>query len=245
MKSTFDPALEAGLSRAFVVGDALRQTLRVLKRDWPSHLALVAAAHLPWLALVFAPPLHVAAARALGEQAVAPLAMALAALGVALASTARLHMAGAQLAGEPASARASLAAIAPRSAEYLLFWAFCALALVWALVLYRLPVLSAFGMMWPIPGVAFATVYLVATPAQVIEGRGPLDSLRRSDDLTRPQRWEVFGFVITAWFAAAATAAPLFLFDAVMRAVALHRLRVAAGEIAVPDAAKPSDTLTR
>lgn len=235
----YDAGLEEGLSRPFVVGDVLRQSWRVLKGAGREHLVLVALAHLPWTALVLLPPLRAAAQALFGPQAVPPLAMALAALGIAFASTVRLHMAGRQLDGARASLRESLAAVAPRSAEYLLFWAFGALAMVWALILYRIPGLAAFGMLWPIPGALFATRYLASTPAQVVEGLGPLAALRRSDDLARPQRWEVFGFVVTAWFAAAATLAPIFLFDAIWRAVAWHRLRVANGEIGVAGAKEP------
>lgn len=229
-----DPGLDAGLQRRFVVGDVLAQSWRVLKASWRPHLALVAAGHAPWIAYTLTPPARRLVADLLGAAAEERAPLALAALGLGLASCVRLHLAGRQLEGGPADLRASVAAVAGRSAELFLFWAFGALALMWAIVLYAIPGLSALGMLWPIPGAAFATVYLVATVAQTMEGLGPLESLRRSDELTAPQRWEVFGFVLTAWFAAAATLAPLFLFDAIFRAAAWRRLRIANREITPP-----------
>jgi hypothetical protein len=238
MGAGYDPGLEAGLSRAFVVGDVLRQSWRVLARSWRPHLALLAAAHAPWTAYAFAPSLKRAVADGLGAPAADHLTLALAALGLGLASSLRLHMAGRQLEGEPPDLGESLRAIASRSAEIWLFWAFGALALCGAAALYAIPGLSAFGALWPIPGVAFATRYLVAGPAQIMEGTGPLASLRRSDELTSLARWEVFGFVLTAWFAAAATLAPLLLLDAIWRASAWRRLRVAAGRAPAPEEAR-------
>lgn len=47
------------------------------------------------------------------------------------------------------------------------------------------------------PAAIVISVYFVALPACVVEGLGPLQSLRRSAVLTKGYRWRIFGF----WFA--------------------------------------------
>ena len=85
-----------------------------------------------------------------------------------------------------------------------------------------------------VPGLAFAIVFLVATPVQVIEGRSAFESFRRSATLTKGARSEVFGLIVTAFYLSLGiVVAPVALFDPLWRAAALHRLRIAKGEIVI------------
>jgi len=47
-----------------------------------------------------------------------------------------------------------------------------------------------------VPGLIFMTMWSVAPPACVVEGRGPFDALRRSAFLTEGYRWKVFAIVL-------------------------------------------------
>jgi hypothetical protein len=52
----------------------------------------------------------------------------------------------------------------------------------------------AVGMMLlVIPGIMLALRWAVAVPACVVENKGPLDSMRRSAELTKGHRWKIFG----------------------------------------------------
>lgn len=51
-----------------------------------------------------------------------------------------------------------------------------------------------------IPGLIVMTMYLVAVPAAVIEKKGVMDSLKRSAELTKGFRWQVFGAYILLTF---------------------------------------------
>jgi hypothetical protein len=47
-----------------------------------------------------------------------------------------------------------------------------------------------------VPGLVAATALFVAAPVAVAEGRGVIDSLRRSAELTRGSRWRLFGLLV-------------------------------------------------
>jgi len=47
-----------------------------------------------------------------------------------------------------------------------------------------------------VPGFILLAVWYVATPACVVERRGPIESMSRSADLTRGFRWKVFGLIV-------------------------------------------------
>ena len=47
-----------------------------------------------------------------------------------------------------------------------------------------------------VPGVILAVMWSVATGAVVVEGRGVMESLQRSRDLTRGHRWPIFGLAV-------------------------------------------------
>jgi len=52
-----------------------------------------------------------------------------------------------------------------------------------------------------IPGLILFAVWSVALPACVVERLGPAASLRRSSDLTKGNRWRVFGIIIVVYIA--------------------------------------------
>ncbi|HXZ01062.1 MAG TPA: hypothetical protein VEI03_13760 [Stellaceae bacterium] len=52
-----------------------------------------------------------------------------------------------------------------------------------------------------IPGLMFLTTWYVALPACVIERLGPAASLGRSNDLTKGNRWRVFGIIAAVYIA--------------------------------------------
>ncbi|HZV84937.1 MAG TPA: hypothetical protein VFF48_08125, partial [Brevundimonas sp.] len=47
-----------------------------------------------------------------------------------------------------------------------------------------------------VPGVILAVMWLVASPALVVENRGIFDSFQRSRDLTRGNRWMIFALLV-------------------------------------------------
>jgi hypothetical protein len=47
-----------------------------------------------------------------------------------------------------------------------------------------------------VPGLMLITAYFVVVPACVLEGLGPINSLRRSARLTKGYRWRIFGLVL-------------------------------------------------
>jgi hypothetical protein len=47
-----------------------------------------------------------------------------------------------------------------------------------------------------VPGLICFTMWFVATPACVVEGRGASASITRSADLTRGHRWKIFGLMV-------------------------------------------------
>ena len=44
-----------------------------------------------------------------------------------------------------------------------------------------------------VPGIILALRWAVAVPACVVENKGPLESMRRSAELTKGHRWKIFG----------------------------------------------------
>jgi hypothetical protein len=54
-----------------------------------------------------------------------------------------------------------------------------------------------------IPGIILAVVWSVSVPACVLEGTGPVASLRRSAALTKGHRWKIFGIYVLIWIASA------------------------------------------
>ena len=54
-----------------------------------------------------------------------------------------------------------------------------------------------------IPGLIMACVLYVGLPAVVVENRGPIEAIRRSDGLTEGFRWGIFGLLFVVWLAQA------------------------------------------
>ena len=64
--------------------------------------------------------------------------------------------------------------------------------------LLGISVLVGFGvaigfMLLIVPGIILALRWAVAVPACVVENKGPLESMRRSAELTKGHRWKIFG----------------------------------------------------
>lgn len=78
-------------------------------------------------------------------------------------------------------------------------------SLKWALSrflpLFGLSILAALGVMagmiaLVIPGIMLMVMWFVAVPACVVEKTGPVESLSRSSELTKGNRWPVFGVIL-------------------------------------------------
>jgi uncharacterized membrane protein len=54
-----------------------------------------------------------------------------------------------------------------------------------------------------VPGIMFALRWSVALPACVVEGLGPLASMKRSAQLTKGHRWKPFGIFLLLWVVSA------------------------------------------
>lgn len=50
-----------------------------------------------------------------------------------------------------------------------------------------------------LPGIAFWVLYMVVTPAMMIEELGPIEGMRRSWRLMKPRFWGVLGIALLAW----------------------------------------------
>jgi hypothetical protein len=57
-----------------------------------------------------------------------------------------------------------------------------------------------------IPGVIMALRWAVTLPACMVEGKGPLASMRRSAELTKGHRWKLFGIGVLIYVVAITTA---------------------------------------
>jgi hypothetical protein len=68
-------------------------------------------------------------------------------------------------------------------------------ALVGLVIVYALCVMLGFAAL-VIPGLLLLTLFAVALPACIIEGLGPIESLKRSVALTKGDRWRVLGFLL-------------------------------------------------
>src|SRR5262249_48616043 len=67
-------------------------------------------------------------------------------------------------------------------------------------VAIAVPFLTALASIFLIvPGVIVYTRWFVAMPACVVEGLGSSASMARSGELTKGQRWKVFGLWLAAW----------------------------------------------
>ncbi|WP_332676507.1 YciC family protein [Brevundimonas sp.] len=67
--------------------------------------------------------------------------------------------------------------------------------------LFGLAILMALGLglgflLLIVPGVILAVIWVVASPALVVENRGILESFQRSRDLTRGNRWRIFALLV-------------------------------------------------
>ena len=50
-----------------------------------------------------------------------------------------------------------------------------------------------------VPGLILMTIWAVAQPAIVVEGRGPVETFGRSRELVRGEGWSVFGTIVLVW----------------------------------------------
>ena len=69
------------------------------------------------------------------------------------------------------------------------------LPLIGVAILYMLGVFFA-SILLVIPGLILMVMWAISVPACVVEGLGPVASLRRSSRLTKGHRWKIFGLVI-------------------------------------------------
>ncbi len=218
----------------FRVGDVLSRTFSVLSRNL-AFCIVTAIAYLPTLALMTERGQRTSPGRAvlmIGGGLL--LAMALGALSQAIV----LFGAFEDMRGRPvnlmASVRVGLSRFFPVLGVAILGAVFAGIAAI-------LLVIPAFIVM---------TMLYVASPACVVERLGPMQSLRRSRELTKGHRWKIFGllFLVGIIVAIGGAVANLFVYvgglglallvkllwgalsgaySAIMVVVAYHDLRVA------------------
>lgn len=169
-----------GDAAAFRIGDVFGQSLQLFKRRFAPLVAVTALVYAP----LFLPPLLI------GEMDVGAGAAAIAAAIAAnlvlpqLASNAVCLAVVGDLRGEGFAAPQALGAALRR------------LAPVLAVNGLLLLVAAAAGLLLVAPGVMVLCAYMLAGPACLLEGRGVLDSFKRSAALTRGRRWLVFGVLL-------------------------------------------------
>jgi hypothetical protein len=158
----------------FRVGGVISRTWSVLSQNFPAFFAVTAVASLP--DLVLGNP---------GQNRALLVAGALVStVMLSLSQAMIVYGAFQQMSGRPVSLLESLRAGWHR------FPAVIGLAIC-ASVLMALGAALLF-----IPGVIVATMLFVATPVCVVERLGPFDSMERSAQLTKGQRWKIFGLLI-------------------------------------------------
>jgi len=179
--SSDHPAAQAS-DRDFCLGHVFAQSFSILGRHWlPFFLLFVIASLLLNIPVTFteedSPFTDVAIAMGVAQVLYAAFG---AFAGAAVADAAINDMRG-----RPVDMSAAL-----RAALRRYFPALGATAIVTVLAFVGLPFML-------FPAAIVISVYFVVLPACVVEGLGPLQSLRRSAELTRGYRWRIFGF----WFA--------------------------------------------
>jgi len=50
-----------------------------------------------------------------------------------------------------------------------------------------------------IPGMIMSCMLYVGLPSVVVEGKGPIEAARRSDNLTKGFRWQIFSLIVIVW----------------------------------------------
>jgi hypothetical protein len=170
-----DPPLDAGR--------VLAQSLAVVASNAGAMAMMTVLIHLPILAaqlyLIVVPTVGIRA-----QQEQFALLMGAGLFLSALSTTAVTHGVFQQIQGKSASFGECLRVGIARTPTVLL------INLV-TLVLMFFGSLAFF-----LPGLLAATVLFVAAPSAVAEGRGVIESLRRSAELTRGSRWAVFSLLI-------------------------------------------------
>jgi hypothetical protein len=173
---------EQAADRDFRLGHVFAQSLSILGRHWLPFFLLFAVASL----LLNVPVTFTEEDSPFTDVAIAMvIAQVLYAAFGAFASGAIAHAAINDMRRRPADMTEAL-----RVALHRFFPALGATAIIMVLAFGGLPLLL-------FPAAIVITVYFVALPACVVEGLGPLQSLRRSAVLTKGYRWRIFGL----WFA--------------------------------------------
>lgn len=199
----------------FDAGRALALSLALLASHAGAIALLTVLIHLPTLGyqlfLLASPtipvPVDAAAAAALSPEAMHALQRQAAILGgatmflTALSTTAVIHRVLQQIQGKPLRFADSLRFGVARTGAVMMI----------SFITLAAGILGGFAFV--LPGLVAVTVLFVAAPVAVAEGRGVVDSLRRSVELTRGSRWGVFALLVLPFaLAAGLTFAALLAF---------------------------------
>jgi hypothetical protein len=178
----------------FQVGRVLNRTSKVLSRNFLTFFIVTAVAYLPTALMTKSPP----EAAAISWQDVAlPIAgfLLLMVLSV-LAQAVVLYGAFQDMRGQPVSLAESVQVGLRRF-----------FPVVWMAIAMTVLVMIGFALLL-VPGLILLTMWFVGTPVCVVEQRGPLASLGRSQQLTKGHGWKIFGLML-ALLIVSATVTPV------------------------------------
>jgi hypothetical protein len=180
---------QAAVGQPFSIGRTFGDTLSVFRQGFGKFFAVTAIAHIPLLIV------GVLAAAIPGGAGAGAIIAPFVQLIVGPISTAACLYGAYQI-----MIRRSFSLGEAFSVAFSRFWALIGVSLIGGLLTGLLVLLLI------VPGVIYACMIFVAQPACVIERLGPNGSLRRSRELTKGYRWQVFAVFIFVSVAAALAA---------------------------------------
>lgn len=165
----------------FSPGSVIQRSLSILVGELPLFLSLTAMVYVPFIALVM---LGVVLGDDLMYASLTMSGYLISLICQPLATAALIHGVFRRLRGERASLSDSLQTMVSRLFPVIGFSLLSSLliGIGWMLCL--------------IPGIIMSCVLYVGLPSVVVENRGPIEAIRRSDGLTEGFRWGIFGLLI-------------------------------------------------
>lgn len=169
-------------------GEVLDGAFTLLRRNFSTFFGVAFLPQVPLVALWLLMPLFFGASDPDTVVGAVSLLMTPYSLFVMVLTMGALtYAAGAAYAGEVpgigGSLKRGLARLVPVAVTTIIVWLLAVLGLILVVV----------------PGLIVMAMFFAVHPAVVLEGRGPIDALGRSRDLSRGARMRILGIVLVAW----------------------------------------------
>jgi hypothetical protein len=188
---------------AIRVGDVLIRSQKMFGAHWLAYSLIVLLGYLPLIVLSAGYGASVATSGTPSARSIALLAVGgILSLAFLMLAHATIYIGVAQEARGRSFAFGEAAGAVLRQAPAF----FGLLLLIWILASFAVLLLL-------VPALIMICVYLVAFPACIVEGLGPLKSMSRSAFLTKGNRWRIFG-LLAALYVGGTTASQLVIITA-------------------------------